>query len=108
MTPEMRCVFCGETADELHHITARYRGLYLDPQFVVPLCAGCHHGETRAWRHAGLDAEDGLPTVLRLRRLCWLATRLGDLDQAPTLDLGFWRAAGDCLRAVLGALEGWS
>jgi hypothetical protein len=101
----MYCVFCSAVAEELHHPTATLAGRHLDPFFTVPVCSRCHHAEHRAWRHAGLDTEDRPPALLRLRRLTWLATYLGDLDQAPGFGPASWQGLVGCLRAVLAELE---
>jgi hypothetical protein len=95
-----RCLFCDTPARDWHHPTGRLDGRYLDLRFTVGLCRSCHLDDHRLARHAGLD-EPAPAAILRLRRLIWLAARLGDLDRPSTLPAPFFAGLAGSLRAVL-------
>jgi hypothetical protein len=97
-------MLCGQPADELHHVTARYAGEFLDPELLVPLCKHCHDLVHRACREWGFEAM-GDPALARARRLQVLFVFAGYCDEPVLLSPEVCDAVVACLGRVAEALE---
>lgn len=108
------CARCTAPAVEAHHPSGCIAGTYLDPDFTIDLCLGCHRGE-HAIRTA-LDLDKAAPASLvevveiALRRV---AVTLGRID-GPTWLAGLAEACrrwADLLAQAVAALDlhhaGW-
>ncbi len=75
------CARCSAPAVEAHHPSGRIDGSYLDPDFTVDQCLGCHRSEHAI--RAALDLDKVAPASLvevvevALRRV---AVTLGRID----------------------------
>lgn len=63
----LRCGALGEIAR--HHPSGKAGGVYLHPNFTVPLCLDCHDSADRVRRWAGPERVDFTPPGLLVARL---------------------------------------
>lgn len=101
------CQFCGDPAQQLHHLTGRDpSGAHLDPALVVALCRNHHvlvHSDLRSQQLDTPDAADWNDVTATRFRLNRLGTYLGRL--ADYSDERLWASLADATRAWLPSVS---
>ena len=92
MTASLECALCGGRAAHRHHWTGRSApsAAYVDPMFVLGVCASDHATLHAALRTLGLEFPGGTdPIALITHRVKRIALHLGllaDADRSLILD----------------------
>lgn len=60
------CILCDRTVVDLHHLTGRSNGEYVDPDLVVPLCHRHHELAGTDLRAEGLERANAHTNVVEL------------------------------------------
>ena len=101
------CFFCERTTVDLHHLTGRSNGEYVDAELVVPLCHRHHELAGTDLRAEGLERANRHSTVVgliafRLACVCVFLGRAaaGDPDSVFARLAASFRSWSDELLAV--------
>ena len=83
-SPQGLPCFCGQPATQWHHVTTTFPGrVFLDPEFVIPVCDECHDLIHEDYRFGGvvLPLRDTSAVAVREHRhrtMGLTALRIGD------------------------------